>query len=140
MSQIVDNAIYDNDKTTWSINGVDLTFDANDADDAERFENAIEKIRNDEKFPRVGKGSEIIRKYCQLFRDFFDTVFGKGTADKIGIKDNARICNNIYEDFLLFVKEQKDSNEDFARRMASISANREQARKAAKSKSNKLRK
>lgn len=136
MSQIIDNRNEETDKTKWAINGVELTFDANDADDAERFENAVEKLKNDEKFPRVGKNSEIIRRYCQLFRDFFNGIFGNGTAEKIGIKDNARICNCIYEDFLLFVKNQKDSNEDFAKRMASITAtNREQRRKNSKVKS-----
>ena len=135
MSQNTEMNCPEVDRTRWSINGIELTFDANDAEDAERFENAIEKLRKDEKFPRVGKGSEIIRKYCQLFRDFFDGIFGVGTAEKIGIRDNARICNNIYESFLLFVEDQKQDSEDFARRMTSISAaNREQRRAASKTK------
>lgn len=128
------------DRTIWTINGIELTFDANDADDAERFENAVEKLRVDEKFPRVGKSSEIIRKYSQLFRDFFNGIFGEGTAEKIGIKDNARICNNIYESFLLFVEDQKQDNVDFANRMKAMTPNREQKRAVAKLNKSKAKK
>ena len=134
MSQNIEMSNNDTDITLWEINGNKLHFDANDAEDAERFEDAIDKLSKEEKFARVGKSSEIIRKYCNCFKNFFDTLFGKGTSAKIGLKDNARICNEIYEDFLLFVKRQKENNENFASRLSSYTGNRQQRRSISKSK------
>lgn len=137
MSQNIEMSKNETDLTIWCINGCELRLDINDAEQVEIYEKAIEQLEKNEKFPRVGKSSEIIRHYCKLFRDFFDTIFGNGTAEKIGIVDNARICNVIYGDFLSFVAKQGEYHEQFTNRLASLSTqqgNRIQRRAAAKAK------
>ncbi|MBR6102630.1 MAG: hypothetical protein IKP95_09390 [Ruminococcus sp.] len=120
--------------TTWNVNGKEFHFDVYDAEQNEMFENAIEILRKSENFPRVGKQSEIIRKYCSLFREFFDNIFGKDSHKDIGIVDNVRVCNRIYLDFLEFVNRQKDEEANILSNSSISSANRQQRRISAKGK------
>lgn len=93
----------------WKINDYEFELDLYDADTADRYEQAFEKMAVKEKaLPKDGKLSEYTRAYCNMFKELYDDLFGKGAGEKIlGDKANIRICNEIYLKFLDFVSEQK---------------------------------
>lgn len=97
-------------KTVFKYNGNEFEFDARDADCAEALENAFDKMsEEEEKIPKTGKSSEIIRGQCKLLKDFFDRIFGKGAGEAICTeKNNVVMCYNAYDEFLKLVREQKD--------------------------------
>lgn len=96
--------------TKFCWNGAEYEFDARDADDAERFEAALEQMRKDEEaLPKEGKASSLIRGQCSIIKRFFDCVLGDGAAIAIcGEKDNYHNCVEPYKAFLEMVKAQKD--------------------------------
>lgn len=94
----------------WEINGLSLKLDLEDADCAERYEKAFEKMSEEEKqVPKDGKLSARIRAYCRLFRNLYDRLFGEGTSEKIfkGIPDNTDAYDEVYYKLLDFVTAQK---------------------------------
>lgn len=95
----------------FEYNGVAYTFDLRDADDAERYEDAVNKMGEEEhRLPKVGRVSEIYKGQCELIKKFFDRVLGDGAGDALcTAKNNVGICYNAYEAFLSFVSAQKDS-------------------------------
>ena len=97
--------------TLWEINGQSFEFDLQDADTAEKYENAFADMGEREKvLPKDGKPSEYIKAYHKMFVSLYDDVLGDGCGVKIvGEKANARICNEAYESFLEFVAKQKAS-------------------------------
>lgn len=69
----------------------EVDFSFTDADCLERLENATKKVKekaNQEEKEELSL-SEAIRKECKILDDFFDEIFGEGTAKKIfkGKKD-----------------------------------------------------
>lgn len=121
--------------TTWEINGHSFVLDLEDAETAERYENAFDKMAEAEKLlPKDGKMSVRIRAYCDLFKSLYDDIFGPGSGEKIlGNKDNTRICNEVYDHFLAFVVKQRDSSAATTTALVSkYSPNRAQRRAAAK--------
>lgn len=94
----------------WEINGMSLELDLEDADCMERYENAFEKMSEEEKqIPKDGKYSAIIRAYCRLYRNMYDRIFGEGTSEKLfkGIPENTDSYNKVYCEFLDFVTAQR---------------------------------
>jgi hypothetical protein len=71
------------------LNGVLLTFDADDADEIERLENALalvgkeEKVIADMKKDDTVKNSAVMRTYCKMYREFFTVLFGEETTAEI---------------------------------------------------------
>jgi len=126
------------DPTVWEINGHQFVIDMHDADQMERYEKAFEKMGEAEKaIPKDGKQSEILRKFCTLFRDLFNDLFGPGTDEKLfGSTNNARIAIEIYDDFLSFVDAQRTnagiSTAATIQKYAQYSSNRAQRRAASK--------
>ncbi len=96
--------------TTWEVNGHTFAYDAYDADDAERFEKAVDELAESEKKIPTGKNSEAIKYYCNIFRRFFANIFGNEAANQIIAKDNSFLCNQIYSDFLTFIDTQKKAS------------------------------
>lgn len=96
--------------TLFQYNGVEYEFDARDADAAEKLENAVEKLREEEAaVPKVGAPSELIRANCALIKDFFDRVLGDGAGNAICTeKNNFGICWKAYDAFLETVRSQRD--------------------------------
>lgn len=99
----------------WQINGTSLELDLEDAGDAEKYEVAFKQMSEDEKEMKkaneafgVSNLAEQIKAYCKMMRGLYDNIFGSGTSDKIfnGIKENTRKYDEIYVDFLSFVKKQ----------------------------------
>ena len=95
----------------WKWNNVPLEIDMNDADFIERYENAFEKLEQTEiKLQNIGKCSDFIRKYCKMFYQLFDDIFGQGTGQKLFEgKHNARIVESAYDSFLGHVKREVDA-------------------------------
>lgn len=96
--------------TTWEINGLELELDIEDAETSEKYFSAFEKMEQREKeIQKNGKHSEFIKAYSNMFYELFDNLFGIGTAEKIfDGKKNARLCDEVYDNFLSFVKKQSE--------------------------------
>lgn len=94
----------------WKINGAEIEFDMEDAETAERYTSALgilseadELRKSDIDYPTF------IHRYCEVFRKFYDAVFGNGASEKIfdGIKDNIRKYDEVYDSMLSFIVSQK---------------------------------
>lgn len=99
-----------NKDNIFEYNGYTFEYDLADADDSEKYENAIEIMTAEEKaIPKDGKLSAIYRAQCGLIKHFFDNVLGEGAGNKIcGEKDNVSDCYTAYTAFLDFVSAQRD--------------------------------
>lgn len=85
------------------IRNVELEFDFNDADDMEKFENAIEKAQQDLNNVKTegNKTSVVIRESCKVIFDCFNKIFGDGTDKKVfGNKTNLNICIEAFKDLI----------------------------------------
>ncbi len=121
-------------QTIWETNGTSFEFDLTDADDCERYENALEKLRKAENnVKKDGRESEFIRAFCKMLGDFFNDVLGDGASEKIfkGKKTSVAVYLEVYDDFLAFANTQKSGLKD---RFAKYSPNRQQRRTAVKKK------
>lgn len=85
----------------YIVNGIEVEYDTFDLDNMELFDSeskrVVELIKNE-----LSSKSDInkLRKYADVVRDFFDTVVGEGTAEKVfGPKDNIRAIRNGYMEF-----------------------------------------
>lgn len=68
------------------INGVELELDLLDADVAEKFETECQRVKDrvaDKKAYEGKSNSGAMRYQCEVVNDFFDCVFGEGTAEKL---------------------------------------------------------
>lgn len=125
------------DPTVWHINGHELTLDIQDADTAERYEDAFHLMAEEEKhLPKDGKHSAWLRAYCGMFRNLYNRIFGDGADMKIlGEKDNTRIATETYEAFLNFIAAQQEPLAALQNRVINqFSPNRAQRRAATKGK------
>lgn len=122
-----------NIETKFKYNGAEYDFDVRDADDAEKFEAAINAMKEAEKeVPKTGKTSEIIRAQCKMLKDFFDGCLGEGAGVAICTdKSNISAHYAAYEHFLNYIKAQKDDILSAKNTFAKYS-NRQQRRAAAK--------
>lgn len=106
----------------WEINNLKLELDMEDADVQERYENAFEKLSEEEnQIKKDGKMSEFTRSYCNMFVRLYDRIFGEGTSEKIfaGIPVSISRYIEIYDSFLEFVKQQTDDvNANIAKKIA----------------------
>lgn len=116
----------------WEINSLKLELDMEDADVQERYENAFEKLSEEEnQIKKDGKMSEFTRSYCNLFVRLYDKIFGEGTSEKIfaGIPVSISRYIEIYDSFLEFIKQQTDdTNANIAKKVAKYRPNRQQRR------------
>ena len=137
MSQNDTTYIIPADATVWHINGHEFILDIQDADTAERYEEAFARMGEEEKsLPKDGKHSAWLRAYCGMFRNLFDRIFGDGAAVKIlGEKDNTRVVTETYETFLNFIAAQQEPLVELQNRVVNrFSPNRAQRRAMAKGK------
>lgn len=116
----------------WEINSLKLELDMEDADVQERYENAFEKLSEEEnQIKKDGKMSEFTRSYCNMFVRLYDRIFGEGTSEKIfaGIPVSISRYIEIYDSFLEFIKQQTDdANANIAKKVAKYRPNRQQRR------------
>lgn len=65
-------------------NGVTFPFDMTDANVAERYEDAAERLMEKGKTaPKDGKKSAVLRYLCEAYNAFFDELFGDGASGKL---------------------------------------------------------
>ena len=76
------------------ISGVELQFDFFEADNIDLFNKELEKVRDDIKKPEQYEGKttgESLKIQCKIVNEFFDKIFGNGTAEKLfGTKNNIK--------------------------------------------------
>jgi len=110
------------------INNVELEdIDILDADEAEKFENAIESVQEIENKLEGLKQSETIRIMCTAIFDVFNTLFGEGTDRKVfGDRVNLMICLKAFEELITQVKSK---NEEIEKMASKYSPNRASRRK-----------
>lgn len=80
-----------------NIFGVELEYDFFDADQLEVYERENAKVAEDIKEPTQYEGkstADALRIQCQIVDNFFDAVFGSGTAQKI-FKGKANIRDHM---------------------------------------------
>ena len=111
------------------INNVELEdLDLLDADCADRYEEAIEKIKvlaDKENYSGLALG-DAIREQCKVIFDFVNTLWGEGTDKKIfGNKTNIRTCTEVLALIIKNINNQKEELESFKRK---YSANRTERR------------
>ncbi|NFS29019.1 AP endonuclease [Clostridium botulinum] len=97
------------------INNVEIEdLDLLDADVAERYQGALEKMEKAKKIETTNL-AEIIRNECGKVFDFFNEVFGEGTDKKIfGNKTNYRECENAFKELVDYAnKEVKNITKKF---------------------------
>ena len=90
------------------LNGIDMgDFDIFDVENAEKYENAIELLKDMENI-EGGSIAEGIKEQCRIVFDFFNTIYGVGADKKIfGDKVNLLICVRTLGEFMTNVNEQK---------------------------------
>lgn len=96
------------------INGVELEdIDVLDADVAEKYEKALEKVEHISKKVEGMKVSESIRTQCNAIFDVFNALFGEGTDKKVfGDKVNLLTCLKAFEELVLQANEQNKEVEE----------------------------
>ena len=94
----------------WSYNNIEFEVDLQDADFAEKYEKAFERMGQDEKkVQKAGTNSELIRGYCSLFHNLFDDIYGEGTSKRLFEgKVNAGMCDVAYSSFIEACKRCND--------------------------------
>lgn len=69
-----------------NINGIDLELDLLDADVMEKYQNLnreiAEKIKEPTQYQNIST-ADGMRKQCRYIEEFFDKLFGAGTAEKL---------------------------------------------------------
>lgn len=98
----------------WIYNDVELEVDLEDVDFQKRYESAFKKMEAEEKkLQGAGALSEITERYCMMFRNLFDDLFGNGTSNKLlGDKLHVGKSEDCYASFLDFASNQvKEINE-----------------------------
>ena len=94
----------------WKWNGVELEIKMSDADFQDKYENAFNKMAVTEKsLQNTGRLAELTRKYCDMFYQLFDDIFGHGIAEKLfeGRKDMDEI-DLAYDSFISQCKKDVD--------------------------------
>jgi len=91
--------------------GLELDFDIYDADQAETYEAALERVIQSSRKKVTGETMAAgIRRQCRTVFDFFDDLFGEGTHQEIfGDRTNLRICLDAFREFTNQVNSQKET-------------------------------
>ena len=96
----------DKNERIWKINGLELELDLEDADEFEKTMKTFEQMDEDGRnIDKTGKMPEFIKRYCEIYYNAFDRIFGEGTGEKIfSGKKNMRNCDEVWDSFLGFMQ------------------------------------
>lgn len=96
----------DKNERIWKVNGLELELDLEDADVFEKTMKAFEQMDEDGRnIDKTGKMPEFIKRYCEIYYNAFDRIFGEGTGEKIfSGKKNMRNCDEVWDSFLGFMQ------------------------------------
>ena len=108
------------------INNVELEdIDILEADVAEKYENALEKVVKVADGTEGLKASESIRKQCTAVFGCFNEIFGAGTDKKVfGDRVNLLICLKAFEELVIAMNSQKEEVEKLANKYSPNRASR----------------
>ncbi len=117
-------------KTVFCYNGTEYSFDVSDAEDAARFENALDVLGKREKeMPKTGKASELVRFQSDMIKEFFDACLGTGAGNAICTeRSNVSMCYAAYVAFIDLIRQQKDNIVDMGNTSLKYSSERLQRR------------
>lgn len=116
-----------------NILGTELELDLFDADQLELFQKECKRVvdRIHEKGMYSGKSTaDSIRYQCKVVNDFFDSLFGAGTADRI-FKGKNNIRDHM-EAFGIATSEQERTNTEFMQIVDKYTPNRAERRQEQK--------
>ena len=91
------------DLYTVTINGTKLHVDAEDASFIERYQAAYDAMSANPADTLNDNPATVIRKYCQSYRNFFDALFGDGTAAAVF----ARMYDEVFTVLIKAILEQR---------------------------------
>lgn len=93
---------------TWNINGVSIPFDMEDAETAQKYQEAASILGQFGNSDTLSNEAERIRADCAVIRSFFAAVFNVETADAIfqDVPDNRRKYLDVLESFVAFIYRQ----------------------------------
>lgn len=93
---------------TWNINGVSIPFDMEDAETAQKYQDAASILGRFGNSDTLSNEAERIRADCTVIRSFFAAVFDVETADAIfqDVPDNRRKYLDVFESFVAFAYRQ----------------------------------
>ncbi|MFQ8704848.1 MAG: DUF6673 family protein [Thomasclavelia sp.] len=113
----------------WKYNEIELNADFEDVDFLESYSKAMYELSDNCKdMPKDGRDMDRIKELCTCYHRFFDSVFGKGTSQKLF--KNKRNLRLYEEAFISLVNMNKKANEEMTlRRMSLQPKNRAQRRK-----------
>lgn len=102
--------------TTWVYNGHEFALDMNDLDDLRRYDAALKAQRPAFKADQTEITPVI--EYCEGMRRLFDTLFGKGTSEKL-FCDTKKTTDYdaVYESFLDFLYAQTNEIAEHRQKM-----------------------
>lgn len=106
----------------WKWNDVELEIDMQDADFQKKYEEAFKKAEEEEKNVMSMQGTENLYeftvRYCNIYYNLFDNIYGSGTGDKIFKgKKNCSLAEEVYTSWLSQCKKDID---DANRRRANM--------------------
>ena len=105
--------------SVWKWKDVALEVDMEDIEFQKKYEVAFQHMEVSEKeLQNVGNLSGFSEKYCMLFWNLFDEIFGKGIADKLfDGKMHIGKCEECYDTFIEHCSKQvREINKNRANR------------------------
>lgn len=113
----------------WKYNGLEFYADFEDIDFLESYSKAMYELSDSCKnMPKDGRDMDRIKELCACYHNFFDNIFGEGTAVKLF--KNKRNLRLYEEAFISLVAMNEKANEEMnVRRMSLQPKNRAQRRK-----------
>lgn len=109
------------------INGVELELKLTNASFADRIEKALNDFESKAKNTPIEKGlAEIIRYQCEAVKEFFNSVFGEGTYEKLHL-DPEDLDENFDAASILIDELDKQKN-NVVNKFSKYSPNRAQRR------------
>lgn len=120
---------------TITVLGVGLELDIFDVDVYEKYEHEVNEVSRkvNEESPEGLSTAESLRYQCGVVKDFFDAVFGSGTAENLFHgKNNIRDTNNAYIAVIKAVSTEMSEytsnvNDEFAQMSAKYAPDEEDA-------------
>lgn len=111
------------------INGIELTFDATDAETLDKYLTAIDKCAERANgIENPGEDREkLVKTYrdmCGYMKDAFDDIFGEGTGNKVcGEGNSVHVCRDAYSclmrEYNQQMADEKRLNDEFKKLMKS---------------------
>ena len=92
--------------TVWKYGNAEFDLNLASADDYEAYNDAL-KVFDEGSATEPENDREVVRAYCNTFREFFDRLFGEGASLKLfGAKDNSMDMEDAYMSLVGFADTQ----------------------------------